>query len=57
MTLHSFVMGFLMLLPAAVAGFVCGMLYMRGSYMKMLRWLKTMVARQQREINRMRNWN
>lgn len=44
-------------LPALGLGFLGGMLFMRGSYMKMLRWLKTMVARQQREINRMRNWN
>lgn len=44
-------------LPALGLGFLGGMLFMRGSYMRMLRWLKTMVARQQREINRMRNWN
>lgn len=44
-------------LPALGLGFLGGMLFMRGSYMKMLRWLKTMVARQQHEINRMRNRN
>lgn len=44
-------------LPALGLGFLGGMLFMRKNYMVLLRWLKTMVARQQREINRMRNWN
>ena len=43
-------------LPALGLGFLGGMLFMRGSYMKVLRWLKTMVARQQREINRLKCW-
>jgi hypothetical protein len=41
-------MGFLMLLPAAVAGFVCGMLYMRGCYLAILRKERIEHARQQR---------
>ena len=48
MTLHSFVIGFLMLLPAAVAGFVCGMLFMRGSYLAVLRKERVEHARAQR---------
>lgn len=48
MTLHSFVMGLLMLLPAAVAGFVCGMLFMRGCYLAVLRNERVEHARAQR---------
>lgn len=48
MTLHSFVMGFLMLLPAAIAGFVFGMLFMRGCYLAVLRKERVEHARAQR---------
>lgn len=48
MTIHSFVMGFLMLLHAAIAGFVCGMLFMRGCYLAVLRKERVEHARAQR---------
>ena len=48
MTWYSFWAGFLMLLPAAVAGFVCGMLYMRGCYLAILRKERVEHARAQR---------
>lgn len=56
MDIHGALRATLDQLPALGLGFLGGMLFMRKNYMVLLRSLKTMVARQQGEINRMKNW-
>ena len=46
-------MAFLAQLPALGIGFVAGMLFMRGNYLRVIKWLRVQIARQNREMNRM----
>ena len=46
--LYGIVMAALMQLPAAVIGFVCGMLFMRQNYLRILKTKDRQIARQQR---------
>ena len=50
--LYGIVMAFLMQLPALGIGFVAGMLFMRGNYLRVIKWLRVQIARQQRDMNR-----
>ena len=50
---HGVLMAFLAQLPALGIGFVAGMLFMRGNYLRVIKWLRTQIARQNREMNRM----
>lgn len=50
---HGVLMAFLAQLPALGIGFVAGMLFMRGNYLRVIKWLRTQIARQNRELNRM----
>ena len=58
MDLYGITMAFLAQLPALGIGFIAGMLFMRGNYMRIIRWQKTIISRQQRKMNDMIHpWN
>jgi hypothetical protein len=58
MDLYGITMAFLVQLPALGIGFIAGMLFMRGNYLRVIRWLKVVIARQQRQMNSMISpWN
>ena len=40
-------------LPALFIGFIGGMLFMRGNYLRVIKWMRAQIARQNREMNRM----
>ena len=50
---NGIVMAALMQLPALLIGFVAGMLFMRGNYLRVIKWLRVQIARQQRDMSRM----
>ena len=53
MDFHGVVMAFLAQLPALGIGFVAGMLFMRGNYLRVIKRLRVQIARQQRDMSRM----
>lgn len=58
MDISGIVAAFLMQLPALGIGFIAGMLFMRGNYLRVIRWQKTIITRQQRQMNNMISpWN
>lgn len=52
MDFHGVVILTLIELPALLIGFVGGMLFMRGNYLRVIRWLKTMIRQQQRDLQK-----
>ncbi len=50
--LYSMTMLTLIELPALAIGFVGGMLFMRGNYLRVIRWLKTVIRQQQRDLQK-----
>ena len=49
-SLYSFVMLALIELPMLVIGFVLGMLFMRGNYLRVIRWLRGIIRQQERDL-------
>ena len=52
MDFHGVVTLTLMQLPALIIGFVGGMLFMRGNYLPVIRWLRSVIRQQQRDMRR-----
>ena len=50
---YGYYMAALMGLPFLLLGFVCGMLFMRGNYIRVIRGLGLMLKRQERELLRL----
>ena len=40
-------------LPALGLGFLAGMIFQRGNYLRVIKWMRVQIARQQRQINSM----
>ena len=50
--LHGAVILTLIQLPALGIGFVAGMLFMRGNYLRVIRWLRGIIRQQDRALQR-----
>lgn len=53
MDIHGIAMAFLMQLPALGIGFFAGALFMRENYLRIIKWQKRIIARQNRNMARM----